>query len=164
MALGLCRSQRWLLTTWLLAAEAPVARRGIPLPLRGRYRHHRAYLNVHQDLLSSPSSASSICVFRETERPPRKFSKKEGAGHTLFTNRTCKSRRKRSCENNPVLFQAASTGGPKSKEKGDSKYVYQPDGCSTQQERKTTHNRGSMMFTFSGSSGLKSACSHRGLP
>lgn len=35
--LGLHRTQRWILSTWLLAAEAPVARRGSPLPLCGRY-------------------------------------------------------------------------------------------------------------------------------
>lgn len=93
--LGLHRTQRWILSTWLLAAGAPVARRGFRCLCVVATAEFLPELRIVNRLLSSCFSACCTRARRETERPPRAFRKERGATHTLPRNRTPRSRRKK---------------------------------------------------------------------
>lgn len=105
--LGLHRTQRWILSTWLLAAEAPVTRRGIPLPLCGRYSCFLVGTRV------SPRTAfftllhmSHTRLSRDGKTAACVLRRRKGRHIPFHSIEHCEVEGGRG-ENNPVLFQAA---------------------------------------------------------
>lgn len=106
--LGVHRTQRWILSTWLLAAEAPVARRGSPLPLCGRYSCFLVDIRVRPRTAFFTSLCMSHARFsRDGKTAARVLQRRKGRHIPFRSIEHYEVEKRRRGENNPVLFQAA---------------------------------------------------------